>query len=93
MISGSLVLLIALVFLAVKDWGECSFTEEYAMERLLKEMVRANLDPEYLGEPSFSNEDCSYSFLYEGGGRKISYLFTGWGEIHRWDYASGENGP
>lgn len=91
--SMSLITLVGVLILLAKDSGECSFTEEYANERIIEALVRANLDPRLLGSASFQKEDCSYSYLYESGNEKIAYIFTGWGKVNKWDYALGESGP
>ena len=83
---GMFLVISAFIFLLVKDWGECSFTEEYATERILKALSSFE-DPEYLSSPSFNDGDCSYTYIYKDENSKISYVFTGWGEVHKWDYA------
>ena len=74
------------------DWNECSFSEEYATEYLSKKLKERNLKPKYLSAPHFIKEQCSYNYMYEGEGRKLSYIFSSLGKIHFWDYANGD-GP
>ncbi len=81
----SLAVGIFVVFL-IKDWGECSFTEEYATERVISSLSKfQNL--KYLGSPNFIEGDCSYNYLYKDETSEISYVFTKWGEVHKWDHA------
>jgi len=53
----------------------------------MKEMEQSKLNKLLLSKPNFNQEDCSYNFLYEEGSQKLSFIFTGWGEIHIWDHS------
>jgi hypothetical protein len=64
----------------------------YATEFITAYLKRLSLNPQYLSGASFIEAHCSYDFMCEGEGRKILYIFTGWGEINSWDYANGD-GP
>lgn len=83
---GILIAISSFIFLLVRDWGQCSYTEVYATERVLKALSKSE-DPKYLSGPSFIEEDCSYNYLYKDENSEISYVFTGWGEVHKWDHA------
>lgn len=81
----SLVVLVFVVFL-VKDWGKCSFTEEYATERVIRSLSKFQ-NSKHLSNPNFIEGDCSYNYLYKDESNEISYVFTKWGEVHKWDHA------
>tara|TARA_R110001599_G_scaffold352069_1_gene585817 strand:+ start:599 stop:874 length:276 start_codon:yes stop_codon:yes gene_type:complete len=84
-VGGATLAILLLIALLVQGWGECSFSEEYATERVVRTLSK-NQDAKYLSSPSFEREDCSYSYLYKSPNSKISYVFTGWGKVNRWDY-------
>ena len=73
-------------------WDDCFYSEEYATEVITEYLKRLSLNPQYLSAASFNEADCSHDFMFEGEGRKILYIFTGWGKINLWDYANGD-GP
>ncbi len=80
----SVVILVSIFFLA-KEWDECSFTEEYATEIVIRSLSKSQ-NSKNLSDPSFIEGDCSYSYLYKDENSEISYVFTSWGEVHKWDY-------
>ena len=90
--SISIIVLVAVIAYLFTGWEECSFEEKDATERIIDVLNRASQDPAFLSAPSFQKEDCSYSYMYKDESNKIHYIFTGWGEVHKWDYANGE-GP
>lgn len=92
LVAALFVILVSVIVLHSRDWSECSFEQEYATQRIIEMLKKANLDPAFLSDPSFQKEDCSYSYIYENKENKIVYIFTSWGEINRWAYTNGE-GP
>lgn len=81
----SLVVLVFVAFL-VKEWDECSYSEEYATERVIRSLSKLQ-NSKNLSGPSFIEGDCSYNYLYKDENSEISYVFTRWGEVHKWDHA------
>jgi len=68
----------------------CVFTEAQAKTRILEYLMLAKHDKKYLDSPKFSRNDCSYRFQYDGLDGKYEFVFSNWGEVHKWDYARGD---
>jgi hypothetical protein len=75
----------SLVYLEIARSG-CSFAEEYALQHVIDTVKRKNLDIQYLSEPKFDKESCSYDFIYKSPDKEISFVFTSWGNVNWYDY-------
>ena len=88
-LGASIFSCLVIVVIASQIYAEstCDFTEEYAIQRISSHARNyRKLDVQFLGSPSFNEDDCSYSFVYESPSEKYEFILSRYGKVHTWDF-------
>lgn len=89
---GGLFLAVSFVYAVVAGlyFDDCGLSAAQAKDAVVEELVREALDQRYLSGSAVQNGTCSYSFDFQGQGRKLNYVvMSTWlhgVEVSVWDY-------
>jgi hypothetical protein len=75
-------------------FDHCGLSEAQATDMVAKELDRLGLDKKHLSGPESQEGSCSYSFDFEGQGRKLNYVvMSTWLQgvkLNVWDFKRDE---
>ena len=75
-------------------FDECGLSEAQATDMVAEELERSGLDKRHLSGPENQKGTCSYSFEFEGQGRKLNYVvMSTWLQgvkLNVWDFKRDE---
>jgi hypothetical protein len=75
--------------IAAANFDGCGLSDTAARGIVVEELVRLGLDQKYLSGPERDQNSCSFSFDFNGQGRKLNYVVTATShsvDLTFWDY-------
>ena len=91
-LCGALLLALSVAYSLVTEiyFDDCGLSEAQAKDAVIREINSLKLDKKYLSSSSGQAGSCSYSFDFEGQGKKINYVvMSTWlhgVKVTSWDY-------